>query len=136
MFENGQELPKPSTENKAIGLDLGLRQFCITSDFQKFNNPRWFKKHEKNLRLKQQQLSRKQKGSNNRNKSKLKVAKIHNKITRCRSDFHHKLSRRIVNENQVLVLENLAIKKQQALLASVARRGVIRSYEILIIGGM
>ena len=110
MFEDGQDAPKPRSEGKAIGLDLGLTHFCITSNSQKFDNPRWFKKHEKNLKLKQQQLSRKQKGSNNRNKSRLKVAKIHNKITRCREDFHHKLSRRIVNENQVLVLENLAIK--------------------------
>ena len=110
MFEDGQFLPKPSTEGKAIGIDLGLTHFCITSDFQKFNNPRWLTKHEKNLKIKQQQLSRKQKGSNNRNKSRKKVARVHNKIARCRSDFHHKLSRRIVNENQVLVLENLAIK--------------------------
>ena len=110
MFEDGKEKPIPSSEGKAIGLDLGLTHFCITSDSQKFANPRWFKKYERNLKIKQQQLSRKQKGSNNRNKSRLKVAKVHNKITHCRSDFHHKLSRRIVNENQVLVLENLAIK--------------------------
>ena len=110
MFEDGKQMPKPSTEGKVIGIDLGLTHFAITSDGSKFNNPRWFKKHERNLKLKQQQLSRKQKGSNNRNKSRLKVAKVHNKITRCREDFHHKLSRRIVNENQVLVLENLAIK--------------------------
>lgn len=110
MFEDGIDLPKTSAEGKAVGLDLGLTHFCITSDSQKFNNPRWFKKHERNLKVKQQQLSRKQKGSNNRNKSRVKVAKVHNKITRCREDFHHKLSRRIVNENQVLVLENLAIK--------------------------
>lgn len=97
-------------KGKAIGLDLGLTHFCITSDSQKFDNPRWFKKHEHNLKVKQQQLSRKQKGSNNRNKSRVKVAKVHNKITRCREDFHHQLSRRIVNENQVLVLENLSIK--------------------------
>ena len=109
MFEDGKEKPKPSTEGKAIGLDLGLTHFCITSDSQKFDNPKWFKKHERNLKVKQQQLSRKKKGSNNRNKSRLKVAKVHNKIVRCRGDFHHKLSRRIVNENQVLVLENLAI---------------------------
>ena len=110
MFEDGKELPKPSEYGKAIGIDLGLTHFCITSDYQKFDNPRWFKKHEQNLKLKQQQLSRKQKGSNNTNKSRLKVAKVHNKITRCREDFHHQLSRRIVNENQVIVLENLAIK--------------------------
>ncbi len=110
MFEDGKDLPKPNSEGKAIGIDLGLTHFCITSDSQKFDNPRWLKKQQKNLKIKQQQLSRKQKGSNNRNKSRLKVAKVHNKITRCREDFHHKLSRRIVNENQVLVLENLAIK--------------------------
>ncbi len=110
MFEDGKEKPKPSAEGKAIGIDLGLTHFCITSDSRKFDNPRWFKKHEKNLKIKQQQLCRKQKGSNNRNKSRVKVAKVHNKITRCREDFHHKLSRRIINENQVIVLENLAIK--------------------------
>ena len=109
-IEDEKEKPKPSTDGLAIGLDLGLTHFCITSDSQKFDNPKWFKKHEKNLKVKQQQLSRKLKGSNNRNKSRVRVAKVHNKITRCRSDFHHKLSRRIVNENQVLVLENLAIK--------------------------
>jgi putative transposase len=110
MFEDGQEKPLPSIKGKAIGLDLGLTHFCITSDLQKFDNPRWLKKHERNLKTKQQQLSRKQKGSKNRNKSRLKVAKIHNKITNCREDFHHKLSRRIVNENQVIVMENLAVK--------------------------
>ena len=118
MFENGQEKPLPSAalkdtalhKGKAIGLDLGLTHFCITSDGKKFDNPRWFKKHERNLKIKQQQLSRKQKGSNNRNKSRLHLAKVHNKITLAREDFHHQLSRRIVNENQVLILENLAIK--------------------------
>ncbi len=110
MFEDGREKPLPNAKGKAIGLDLGLTHFCITSDSRKFDNPRWFKKHERNLKVKQQQLSRKQEGSSNRNKSRLKVAKVHNKITRCREDFHHQLSRRIVNENQVLILENLAIK--------------------------
>ena len=110
MFEDGIDRPLPSTKGKAIGIDLGLTHFCITSDGKKFDNPKWLKKHRINLKTKQQQLSRKQKGSNNRNKSRRVLAKIHNKITRCRSDFHHQLSRRIVNENQVLVLENLAIK--------------------------
>jgi putative transposase len=110
LFEDGKVLPALSPEGKAIGIDLGLTNFAITSDGSKFDNPRWFKKHERNLKLKQQQLSRKQKGSNKRSKSRLKVAKVHNKITRCREDFQHKLSRRIVNENQVIVVENLAIK--------------------------
>ncbi len=93
----------------AIGIDLGLTHFAITSDGSKFDNPRWIEKHEKNLKVKQQQLSRKQKDSNNRTKSRLKVAKVYLKVTNCRSDFHHKLSRRIVNENQVICVENLAV---------------------------
>jgi putative transposase len=68
---------------------LGLTHFCITSDGSKFDNPKILKKHELNLKRKQQQLSRKQKGSNNRNKSRLKVAKVHKKITNCREDFLH-----------------------------------------------
>ncbi|MEO0012625.1 MAG: hypothetical protein RLZZ535_1014 [Cyanobacteriota bacterium] len=110
LFDDGVEKPTTSTEGNVIGLDLGLTHFCITSDGSKFDNPRWMNKHEQNLKIKQQQLSRKQKGSNNQNKSRLKVAKVHNKIANCRSDFQHKLSRRIVNENQVIVVENLAVK--------------------------
>jgi putative transposase len=109
LFDDGKVKPEINSEGKAIGVDLGLTHFAITSDCSKFDNPRWFKKHERNLKLKQQQLSRKQKGSNNRSKARLKVAKVHNKITKCREDFHHKLSRRIVNENQVIVVENLAV---------------------------
>lgn len=99
-----------STEGKAVGIDLGLTHFAITSEGSKFDNPRWIAKHEQNLKRKQQQLSRKQKDSNNRNKARKKVARVHNQLSRCREDFHHKLSRRIVNENQVIVVEDLAVK--------------------------
>jgi len=109
LFEDGKDKPTTNTGGKAIGIDLGLTHFAITSDGSKFDNPRWFKRHERNLKVKQQQLSRKQKGSNKRGKARLKVAKVHNKIAKCREDFHHKLSRRIVNENQVIVVENLAV---------------------------
>ena len=127
LFEDGKDKPEQKTEGKAIGIDLGLTHFAITSDGSKFNNPKIFTKHEKNLKLKQQQLSRKQKrlsvvlgvspmnnfikkGSNNRIKARKKVARVHRKITNCREDFLHKLSRRIVNENQVIVVENLNVK--------------------------
>ena len=109
LFEDGKDKPEPNTEGKAIGIDLGINHFAITSDGSKFDNPRWLAKHEGNLKVKQQRLSRKQKGSNNRNKARKTVAIVHNKIANCRSDFHHKLSRRIVNENQVIVVENLAV---------------------------
>ncbi|MDK2462951.1 transposase, partial [Aphanizomenon sp. PH219] len=110
LFEDGKEKPELVTEGKAIGIDLGLTHFAITSDGSKFDNPRILNKHELNLKIKQQQLSRKQKGSNNRNKTRKKVARVHRKITNCREDFLHKLSRRIVNENQVIVVENLNVK--------------------------
>lgn len=110
LFDDGKDKPEANTGGKAIGIDLGLTHFAITSDGSKFDNPRILKKHEKNLKLKQQQLSRKQKGSNNRVKSRKKVARVHRKITNCREDFLHKLSRRVVNENQVIVLENLNVK--------------------------
>ncbi len=110
VFEDGVEQPNPSAEGKAVGIDLGLTHFAITSDGSKFDNPKWIKRHIINLKIKQQRLSRRKIGSSNRNKARLAVAKIQNKISRCREDFQHKLSRRIVNENQVICLENLAIR--------------------------
>lgn len=110
LLDDGKEKPKSRTEGKAIGIDLGLTHFATTSDNSKFENPSFLKKHEKNLKQKQKDLSRKQKGSINQNKTRLKVARVHRKITNCREDFLHKLSRRLVNENQVLILENLNVK--------------------------
>ncbi|WP_373478863.1 RNA-guided endonuclease InsQ/TnpB family protein [Geminocystis sp.] len=110
LVDDGKDKPEISTEGKVIGIDLGLTHFCITSDGSKFNNPKILKKHEVNLKRKQQQLSRKQKGSNNRNKSRLKVARVHKKITNCREDFLHKLFRMIVNDNQIIAVENLNVK--------------------------
>jgi putative transposase len=110
LFEDGTKKPTQSIEGKAVGIDLGLTDLVVTSDGSKFNNPRWLKKHEKNLKIKQQRLSRRTKGSNNRNKARVAVAKVHNKITLAREDFLHKLSRKILNENQVICVENLNIK--------------------------
>jgi putative transposase len=110
LVDDGIEKPESSSEGKAIGIDLGLTDFAITSDGSKFANPRHLKKHERNLKRKQRKLSRREKGSKNRNKARLKVAKVHSKIARVREDFHHKLSRKIVNENQVIVVEDLAVK--------------------------
>ena len=110
LVEDGIEKPESSSEGKAIGIDLGLTDFAITSDGSKFANPRHLKKHERNLKRKQCKLSRKKKGGQNRNKARIKVAKVHAKIARVREDFHHKLSRKMVNENQVIVVEDLAVK--------------------------
>ena len=108
--EDGKANPELVPVDKAIGIDVGLTHFAINSDGSKFDNPKFFVKHQHNLKRKQQKLSRKKKGSQNRNKARLAVAKVHAKIARCREDFLHKLSRKIVNENQVIAVENLNVK--------------------------
>ncbi|MGL5075187.1 MAG: RNA-guided endonuclease InsQ/TnpB family protein [Waterburya sp.] len=110
LVDDGKETPLASMEGKAVGIDLGLTHFCITSDGSKFDNPRHIQKQARNLKKKQQSLARKQKGSNTRAKAKRLVAKVYSKIRRVREDFLHKLSRKIVNENQVIAVENLNVK--------------------------
>jgi putative transposase len=110
LVDDGRAIPQFSTEGKAIGIDLGLTHFCITSNGSKFDNPRHTTKYARNLKKKQQSLARKQKSSKTRYKAKSKVSKVHSKIRRVREDFLHKLSRKIVNENQVIAVENLNVK--------------------------
>lgn len=110
LVDDKKQAPQVKCEGKAIGIDLGLTHFCISSDGSKIDHPRYTKKHARNLKKKQQSLVRKQKGSNTRVKAKRLVAKIHSKISRVREDFLHKLSRKIVNENQVIAVENLNVK--------------------------
>lgn len=110
LLEREGDAPSFST-GKVIGIDLGILDFAITNDGQKtskYSNPRHLSKHEKNLKRKQQKLSRKQLGSNRRNKARKLVAKVYERISNVRQDFLHKLSRKIVNNNQVVVIENLA----------------------------
>jgi putative transposase len=113
LLETEGENPAASTEGRVIGVDLGLKHFAVTSDgskVSKYDNPRHFAKHEKNLKRKQQKLARKQKGSNSRKKYRKVVARVHERVSNSRSDFLHKLSRKLVNENQVVVVENLHVK--------------------------
>jgi putative transposase len=110
LVDDRNETLEGSPDGKAIGLDVGLIDFCVTSDGSKYVNPKHLKRHSRNLKRKQQKLSRKQKGSNTRHKAKRLVAKVHSKIKRVREDFLHKLSRKIVDENQVIAVENLNVK--------------------------
>jgi putative transposase len=127
LIDDGIEQPESSNEGKAIGIDLGLTDFAVTSDGSKHQNPRHLKKHERNLKRKQRKLSRKRdKTTSKRRKAKLAVAKVHSKIRRVREDFLHKLSRKTVNENQVIVVENLAVKnmvKNHNLASSISDAG-------------
>jgi len=110
LFDDGLPAATSDIVGKAVGVDLGLTHFAITSDGSKFDNPRQLKKKEKNLKRKAQKLSRKVKGSNRRNQARKIVARVHERIANTRKDFQHKLSRKLVNENQVIIVENLAVK--------------------------
>ncbi len=97
--------------NKNIGLDLGIKDLCITSDGKKYENPKPIKKYEKKLVRLQRQLAHKEKWSNHYYKQKKKIALCHEKIRNTRKDYLHKVSHGIISENQVIVSENLQIKK-------------------------
>lgn len=96
--------------NKGVGVDLGIKDFAITSDGKKYKNPRNTKKYEKNLRKTQKDLSRKVKGSNRYNRQKIKVARVHEKITNSRNDHHHKVSTELVRNYDFISLESLSVK--------------------------
>lgn len=95
--------------DKKIGIDLGIKDLYISSNGEKIQNLKILKKYEKKLKKAQKVLSKKKKSSNNREKQKRKVAKIYEKITNIRKDYLHKLSWKLINENQVIVSENLQI---------------------------
>jgi putative transposase len=101
--------PLPKTDKK-VGIDLGIKDFAVTSDGEVFENPKWLRKSEQRIKFLQRSLSRKKKGSKNREKVRLKLAKAYEKLVNQRQDFLHKLSSKIINENQVIVLEDLKVK--------------------------
>jgi len=99
--------------DQIIGIDLGLKDFAIVHDGErvtKYANPKHLNRHQKNLALKQKKLSRKTKGSKSRKKFRKNVAKVYERIANSRQDFLHKLSRKLVDESQVIVVENLNVK--------------------------
>jgi len=110
LTQDDLPMPTVSTDGKVLGVDVGLLHLAVTSDGSKFENPRHLRKAEKNLKRKQHSLSRKKKGSSNRNKARKIVARVHERVSNARSDFLHKLSRRLVNENQVIAVEDLNVK--------------------------
>lgn len=92
-----------------IGIDLGIKDLLITSDSEKFDNIHTIKKYEKKLAREQRRLAHKVKGSNNYNKQRIKVAKIYEKIKNIRIDNLHKISHKLISENQVIISEDLAV---------------------------
>jgi len=96
--------------DQAVGLDAGITSLITTSDGEKIANPKHFANGFKRLRKAQKALSRKQKGSFNWDKARLKVARAHAQIKDSRQDFLHKMTTRLVRENQTIVAESLAVK--------------------------
>jgi putative transposase len=99
----------PPSSNQ-VGVDLGVTTLVALSSGEKIANPKGFKTKYSKLRRASKALSRKQTGSHNRHKARVKVAKVHQKITDARIDFLHKLTTRLVRENQTIAVEDLAVK--------------------------
>lgn len=99
----------PQLEAK-VGIDVGIKIFAVMSNGKEIKNPKHLRKSEKRIAKLQKDLSRKQKGSKNRTKARVKVAKLHEKISNQRLDFLHKISSEIICENQTIVLEDLKVK--------------------------
>ncbi|MGW3317928.1 RNA-guided endonuclease InsQ/TnpB family protein [Streptomyces fungicidicus] len=99
-------LPEAETET---GIDLGLSAFAVLSDGTRISTPRFLRRAEKKLKRLQRELSRKQKGSKNRTKARIKVARQHARVADRRRDFHHKASTQIIRDNQAVHVEDLAV---------------------------
>lgn len=98
---------RPMVNDNVVGIDLGIKSLLTLSDGTNIDNPRWIRSSEKQLKKLQKQLSKKIKGSNNRNKARLRLARKHEKIKNQKTDFLHNITSKIINENQVIVLEDL-----------------------------
>ena len=104
------EVKRFENTNSNIGLDLGIKEFCITSNGETIENPKYLKKSLNKLSKLQRELSRKSKGSSNRNKARLKVARLQERISNQRKDFLQKLSTKLIRENDIICIENLQVK--------------------------
>ena len=93
-----------------IGIDVNLGKIVVTSNGDEYDNPKYLKKSLKKLKRLSRNLSRKQQGSNRRNKARVRLATIHEKVANQRLDLHHKLSTKLCKENQLIATEDLAIK--------------------------
>ena len=95
---------------KIIGIDLGIKDIVITSDNEKIGNPRLIEKYEKRIKRCARELSRRVKGSNNYNKTKKKLAVLHQKLKNARRHFIHQITKKLVIENDIIVTESLKLK--------------------------
>jgi len=104
------DAPEPATDGTAVGIDLGLKSFLVTSGGESVEPPRYYRESQKKLRVAQRSVSRKKKGSNRRHKARRKVARLHEKTANQRRDFHHKQARKLVDGHGLIAHEALNIK--------------------------
>ncbi len=105
---------KPLNESKKmIGLDLGIKDLIIDSNGHKYKNHKYLTKSQNKLAKEQRKLSKMVKGSSNRNKQRIKVARLHKHIQNQRNDYLHKLSKKIIDENQIICIEDLKVKNME-----------------------
>lgn len=111
LIDNGLPEPKkfPIYDSTTVGIDVGIKDFAVLSNGQVFQNPKHLENSEKRLKCLQRRLSRKQKESNRRNRAKHNLAVCHEHIRNRRQDFLHKVSKRIISENQTVIIEDLNI---------------------------
>ena len=107
------EIEPLKTTKKMIGLDLGIKDLIVDSNGHKYKNHKYLTKSQTKLAKEQRKLSKMVKGSNNRNKQRIKIARLHKKIYNQRNDYLHKLSKKIIDENQIIVLEDLKVKDME-----------------------
>jgi len=111
LVETPDALPvkRPVTEATAVGVDVGLKEYVVLSNGERFSNPRHYQESEKRLAVLQRRLSRKKKGSKRRMRAKLAVARCHQRIADRRSDFLHKLTSQLVKNHDSIVIEDLNV---------------------------
>ena len=108
------EIPEPARIGGRVGIDLGVRDFVSLSTGEKIETPQYYRKAERRRRRLARQLSRKEVGSRNREKVRLRLACLDERIANQRRDFQHKLSRQLIEENQFIGLEDLNIRGMMA----------------------
>ena len=128
LVDNEIELPTKQVfpESTTIGVDVGIKDFAVISNGEKIENPKYLKNSLKRMKCLQKRVSKKVKGSNNRNKARHHLSKIHETISNQRTNFQHKLSSKLISENQAIALETLNVKgmiKNHCLAQSISDAG-------------
>ncbi|MFD2076066.1 IS200/IS605 family element RNA-guided endonuclease TnpB [Geobacillus jurassicus] len=107
------DIPSLPPTDKQVGVDLGLKHMVVLSTGEKVEHPQYWRRYEEKLAYWQRVMARRKPGGSNWRKARLKVAKLHEKIANCRNDFLHKLSTRLIRENQVVCVEDLRVQNMQ-----------------------